>query len=169
MLPTHSAKKLLVTCSPSTMPLGPPIELTSSSTQFSYRLKNISPSPNRPDASQPVQQFSSSSQISSTASPLKPSSTSSLNHSQKCSHSPHSSTNTPQLSTTSGPMAHGALYSWKRASARATHSLLKLHPLLLPTSSNYLTLNYAKEPQLASSTETLATMVLEALHISLNT
>jgi hypothetical protein len=131
--------------------------------------KNTYPSPNRLDASQPVQQFSSTSQIISTASPMKPSSMSLLNYSQKCSHSPHSSTNMPELSTTSGLMAHGALYSWKRASARAVHSFPFLHPLSSPTSSNHLTLNYVKEPQLGSSTATLAMMVLEALHISLDT
>ncbi len=64
-----------------------------------------------------------------------------LNHSLKCSHSPPSSTNMPELSSTSWPVVHGALYSWKRASARVAHSLTFLHPLLLPTSSNHLTLN----------------------------
>ena len=106
----------------------------------------------------------STPQISSTASPMKLSSKSSQNHSPKCSHSPPSSMNKLELSTTSGPTA-----SWKRASARAAHSLPFLHPLLLPASCNCLTLNYAKELQLASSMATQGTTASEASHTSLDT
>ena len=154
---------------PSTMPLEPKMEQTSSSRQCNYKWKNISPYPNQPTPSQPARLSSLTSPTSSTVSPVKHSSKSSQIPSLKSSPSPTSSTNKRGPSTTNGPMAHGAPSSWRKASAKAAHSHPFLPHLLSQTSSNHSTSNYMKEPPLAFKTVTRGMMALEALSISLVT